>query len=292
MRYYEIKIDEKVWEYLKKNAEPFEDTPNTVLNRLLFATENRNELQVIEKKPLNLKVGIPKALSQILEVIYEIRINGRTRTEATNIVAQKNDTATQTVIDKYTRQLGKKAFQIDMLLGEKNLHVFKSLLTNKFLNFHNFIDDFFVKLEKPENVDHDDYKGTMAIEEGKMFSVKEISLIELGKDTRPKKLYIEGEIFQVSNWTELQIAFVNWLISNNKLTRDRLPIFSYSSREEKFFINTEPKHRFSDKDAKWEQVGPFFVDTKYNASAHFRNIVSTLTTLNLNNIDLRIAFAK
>jgi len=41
MKFYTIEVDEKVWNYLKKNAEPFKDTPNSVLNRLIFGGGNR-----------------------------------------------------------------------------------------------------------------------------------------------------------------------------------------------------------------------------------------------------------
>ena len=33
MQYHRIEVDEKVWNYLKSKAEPFEDTPNSVLRR-------------------------------------------------------------------------------------------------------------------------------------------------------------------------------------------------------------------------------------------------------------------
>jgi hypothetical protein len=36
MQYHKIEVDERVWNYLKTKAEPFEDTPNSVLNRILF----------------------------------------------------------------------------------------------------------------------------------------------------------------------------------------------------------------------------------------------------------------
>lgn len=40
MKFYTIEVDEKVWNYLKKNAEPFKDTPNSVLNRIIFESRN------------------------------------------------------------------------------------------------------------------------------------------------------------------------------------------------------------------------------------------------------------
>lgn len=147
MRYHKIEVDEKVWNYLKSKAEPFEDTPNSVLNRILFGTVSQYDSTIKLKETGNsdlvLPPGIPKALSQVLEVIYEIKKSNRSRTEATNIVARRRDTAPQTIIDKYCRQLNKKAYEIDELLEEQDLSGFKLLLKNKFTNHKDVIDNFF-----------------------------------------------------------------------------------------------------------------------------------------------------
>ena len=42
-----IRIDEDVWNYLKKKAEPFEDTPNSVLRRLLRLEEKSRKARRI-----------------------------------------------------------------------------------------------------------------------------------------------------------------------------------------------------------------------------------------------------
>lgn len=43
-----IQIDNKVWNYLKKFAEPLEDTPNSVISRLLFGgRKNTSALTLI-----------------------------------------------------------------------------------------------------------------------------------------------------------------------------------------------------------------------------------------------------
>jgi negative regulator of replication initiation len=147
MKMYSIEIDEKVWSYLQKNAEPFVDTPNTVLNRLLLGT--RKETSMPASLPANPSVsikGTPKSLSQILEVIYEMEINGYSRTEATNRVAQKRGTASQTITDKYCRQIGKKAHEIDQLLSEPGYGAFKALLKNKFSAYQQVIDAYFESL--------------------------------------------------------------------------------------------------------------------------------------------------
>ena len=147
MRYYKIEVDEKVWNFLKSKAEPLEDTPNSVLNRILFGTANQYDstpkLKQTGNNELVLPPGIPKALSQVLEVIYEVKKSNRSRTEATNIVARRRRTAPQTIIDKYCRQLSKKAYEIDRLLQEQDLSGFKLLLVNKFTNHKDVIDYFF-----------------------------------------------------------------------------------------------------------------------------------------------------
>jgi hypothetical protein len=151
MQTYKIEIDEKVWNYLKSKAEPFEDTPNSVLKRVLFGGLSSNPHGSDKKTAIttspNFSDGIPKALAQILEVIYEVKKSGRTRNEATNLVAQRRNTAPQTVIDKYCRQLGKKAYEIDRLLEDENLREFRVLLGRKFINHKDLIDSFFDSLK-------------------------------------------------------------------------------------------------------------------------------------------------
>jgi hypothetical protein len=138
-----IEIDPDVWDHLKQFAEPFVDTPNSVLRRLLLDEDDRDDvapLSVIDIK------GVPKALSQIFEVLYEIEVNGCSRVEATHKVAEKRGTAPQTVIDKYCRQLNKRAHEIDQLFDEKGYAQFKKLLKQKFTSHSSIIDLYFETL--------------------------------------------------------------------------------------------------------------------------------------------------
>jgi hypothetical protein len=299
MRYYKIEIDGKVWNYLKSKAEPFEDTPNTVLNRILFGDSAQgdftNKLIEAESSPLTLPGGIPKALSQILEVIYEVRKFNRSRTEATNIVARRRGTAPQTIIDKYSRQLSKKAYEIDELLQEHSLEGFKMLLLNKFDSHQDLIISVFNDLQSSEIKDYPTSRQRKVVEkqtykEKKMYTLNEIMSLELGKETRPYQMKIDGEIVDVDDWTDLCIHLVERLIEKGFLTDSSVPIFNHSSRREKYFINTRPRHYFSERDAQWKQVGPYFVDTKYNAEAHMKNIIAALYHLNIQNIDFGISF--
>ncbi len=142
MEMHRIEIDDAVWNHLKQFAEPFVDTPNSVLRRLLFSETadtktTRKPFTVIDIK------GVPKALSQIFEVLYEIEINGYSRIEATHRVAAKRGNAPQTVIDKYCRQLNKRAHEIDRLFNEPGYIEFNDLLKAKFTLHRGVIDIYF-----------------------------------------------------------------------------------------------------------------------------------------------------
>jgi negative regulator of replication initiation len=146
MKMHTIEIDDEVLGYLKKNAEPLEDTHNSVLRKLLLGNGIRKVGPQAEEEIPNIPDGVPKALSQILEVIYFVKKRGYARTEATNKVAMLRNTAPQTVIDKYCRQLNKKTFEIDRLLQDDNLNEFQSILERKFISHIGVIRDFFSSL--------------------------------------------------------------------------------------------------------------------------------------------------
>ncbi|MEJ2727395.1 MAG: hypothetical protein P8185_02600 [Deltaproteobacteria bacterium] len=147
MKMHTIEIDENIWSYLQKHAEPFVDTPNSVLNRILFDTSKVTspEDRMPEIPTVSIQ-GIPKSLAQILEVVYEMQINGYSRTEATKRVAHKRGNSPQTVTDKYCRQIDKKAHEIDQLLSEPGYESFKEILKTKFDAHRQFIESYFETL--------------------------------------------------------------------------------------------------------------------------------------------------
>ena len=139
-----IEIDEKIWCHLQQNAEPFVDTPNSVLNRLIFGEEEKKEEEAAFFSIPTVSIqGLPISLEQILEVVYEMEVNGYSRTQATNRVAKKRGTAPQTITNKYCRQLGKKANEIDELMAEPEYAGFKDLLTDKYPVHKDIIDMYF-----------------------------------------------------------------------------------------------------------------------------------------------------
>lgn len=135
-----IEVDDRVFKYLQRHAEPLIDTPNSVLVKLLF-DEKRPENQ--ERKPSVSVSGLPKSLAYVLEVISEMEMNGHSRLEATKIVAERNDTVPTTVMDKYARQLNLKAVEVDELLKEPGYNEFKNILINKYSTYRELIDMYF-----------------------------------------------------------------------------------------------------------------------------------------------------
>ncbi len=144
MKRHSIEIDDGIWHHLQLHAEPFIDTPNSVLNRLLFGEkEKKKEASSVFSIPSISIQGLPKSLAQVLEVVYEMEVNGYGRTEATNRVAKKRGTAPQTVTDKYCRQLGKRAHEIDALLTEPGYSGFRDLIASKYSDHRAIIDMYF-----------------------------------------------------------------------------------------------------------------------------------------------------
>ena len=80
MKMHEIEIDDAVWNHLKKFAEPFVDTPNSVLRRLLFreiegAKASEKPFTVIDIKglPIALSVVVGTLLGFTLLMVFAIK---------------------------------------------------------------------------------------------------------------------------------------------------------------------------------------------------------------------------
>ena len=155
MKMHRIEIDDKVWNHLKNFAEPFTDTPNSVLSRLLFGQSKKKSPNAGQKTCINIK-GVPNALSQIFEVLYEMEINGLSRVQATNKVARAKGTTPKTVREKYCNQLNKKASEIDRLFNKPGYAEFKQLVKDKFVTHKDIIEIFFESLISDEGFDKRD----------------------------------------------------------------------------------------------------------------------------------------
>lgn len=144
MKYHQVEIDDDVFEYVKQYAEPLVDNFNSALKKLLqinnpYQDSTNTEIDTPTYDDKQIPAGTPQALVQILKVA-QIVLRGNTRNYATRIVSQEHDVTAQTVIDKYTRQLGITASKFDWLLAQPNQIELRSLLKRKFQNFQNVVD--------------------------------------------------------------------------------------------------------------------------------------------------------
>jgi len=96
--------------------------------------------------------------------------------------------------------------------------------------------------------------------------------------SKPKSLIIENNKIEVRNWSDLSVKFVSWLINNNYLKINSLPILNAAKRG-KYFINEKPEHQNSSKDGAWKEVSGFYIDVKNSTKMHIKNIFATLDQL-------------
>lgn len=146
MKWHKIDIDDEVMQYLKKLADPFEDTtPNSVLRRELLKERRSINVAAMPQKAKDndtanlFPIGTPVALQQILEVISLIKQGAYDRSGATHFIARKHNVAPQTVQDKYGRQLSLTAEQFDRLLVSQRSNDLVTLLIKKFPNHGDII---------------------------------------------------------------------------------------------------------------------------------------------------------
>lgn len=141
MRMHQVEVDDEVFSFVQRHAEPLVDTFNSALGRLLPLGEPRTQRRPQNAKadPTNggghlpsLPAGTPQALRQILEVVQLVRGGAYTRTAASQFVAKQHRVFPQTVYDKYCRQLEFTANQFDRLLEQENLTDLRQILRSKF----------------------------------------------------------------------------------------------------------------------------------------------------------------
>ena len=146
---YKIEVDQKVYDFLKKNAEPFVDiNPNNVLRHFLPLKNKLGKEDDTPKVLPEFPASVPNALAETLEMIILVKKEGLSRVEATHKVADIRGISTQAVLDKYCRQLDKRACEIDELLIMQNLKKFESMLIEKHPYHRSLIQDIFNDISK------------------------------------------------------------------------------------------------------------------------------------------------
>lgn len=122
----------------------------------------------------------------------------------------------------------------------------------------------------PDNLDLDRY-----------YSLEEL------KDTNPAKLKptsirIGDQIFPTKNWSSLCVDLVGVLYELGLLKDRHIPMFTHVEGD-KYFINKEPAHFIKYMDSSFKPVPntPLYVDVKYRAAYHVKNLLYMFNKLNL-----------
>jgi hypothetical protein len=137
---HNVEVDDEVFAFVQKHAEPLVDTFNSALRRILASGKTTiGEGRTVpaassgtDGEAYQFPPGTPQALLQILEVVRLVHSGTDTRTGATKQVAMKLRVFPQTILDKYTRQLGLAAAEFDRLLAPERCQELRSLLHSKF----------------------------------------------------------------------------------------------------------------------------------------------------------------
>jgi len=122
----------------------------------------------------------------------------------------------------------------------------------------------------------------------KTYTLPQLANQSLG-GSKPKSLIIENHNIEVRNWSDLSVKFASWLVSNNYLKSNDLPI-SNASKGGKYFINLKPEHENPEKGATWKEVCGFYIDVKNSTKMHIKNMLATLAKLNIDHLKIEISF--
>lgn len=123
-------------------------------------------------------------------------------------------------------------------------------------------------------------------------TVVELRVVAFGKHDKPYRFYADPHDTtgkKVNNWSHLCCVFVEWLKYNHFISPEKLPVPDHRGCG-KDFINDTDQHENPHRGGSWKKVGPYYVDTKYNADDHMKNMLSTLRHLGVANPQFLISF--
>jgi hypothetical protein len=135
---------------------------------------------------------------------------------------------------------------------------------------------------------HQEVNSQRVVEhKSQLLSLSSAAQRDIGK-RKPVMLEIEGEAIPVRKWADLCEKFVCWLVDKGHLTTKHLPLQNHAGGV-KYFINTKPEHFDPSKDASgFHLVAGLYVDTKYNAPAHVKNLLAALEQLGLEDLSVKV----
>ncbi|MDE2586324.1 MAG: hypothetical protein KGN39_13080 [Betaproteobacteria bacterium] len=120
-------------------------------------------------------------------------------------------------------------------------------------------------------------------------TVADLAHMSFDDTVHPRAFFDRALEVAVDDWADLDKQLVAWLAREGHLTKGKLPIHNHAGRG-KYFINDKPQHSRPDFGGDWHKVGDFYVDTKYNAQSHIKNLLATLEQLSLRDPHFYLAF--
>jgi hypothetical protein len=123
----------------------------------------------------------------------------------------------------------------------------------------------------PDNLDLDRY-----------YSLEELGGTNPGK-LKPMEIKIGDRIFPTDSWSSLCVDLLAFLYQSGALKDKHIPMYTYNEKD-KYFINKEPVHSIRHLDSNFKPVPntPLFVDVKYRADYHVKNLLYMFNKLKLN----------
>ncbi len=150
-----IRISPKAYNRLQALAEPFTDTPASVIERLLDLHENKqkvSETSFETSKTTSDKLkNLPDTLDQVLKVCLLVWDKGKTYQEAVTIVSRLVDIEPNTVRDKCTRLISiKGVIKVDTTMFLEFLNNREEMadhLLRKFPKYQQVIEKYVLQVE-------------------------------------------------------------------------------------------------------------------------------------------------
>ena len=131
----------------------------------------------------------------------------------------------------------------------------------------------------PDNLDLDRY-----------YSLEELGDTNPGK-LKPMSIKIGDQIFSTDSWSSLCVDLVGFLYQSGVLQDKHIPMFTYNEKD-KYFINKEPIHRIRHMNSNFKPAPntPLFVDVKYRADYHVKNLLYMFNKLKLKAYAIKFKF--
>lgn len=123
------------------------------------------------------------------------------------------------------------------------------------------------------------------------YPAKDLANLTFNKHFRPCQFRDGKNVVEVLSWAELSVVFLRWLLENGHLCMHTLPVSNHAGCG-KYLINKEKRHKFPNLGADWVKVGVYYIDTKYDADHHRKNILKALENLKIVDPGFYISFHK